>query len=144
MKLDRSLLYVIIVSPLLEFGIVIVSWQVPGLLTTAATTSSVPAPTLLGVVWGVMFAFVVGIVPLLAVAYVWDKGMKVVAALVVAEALTSYFFFGAHPNPLLGLPALVWLHIPVAVAVGSAIVLKRAFAARSNVAEAVASFVPGR
>ncbi|HEV2226315.1 MAG TPA: hypothetical protein VGR56_05860 [Nitrososphaerales archaeon] len=142
-KHDRNLLLAMTIPPLLEFGIVVASFQMPGLLATSATSSGLPAPTALGIIWSAMYVFVFGVVPVFSAIYLWDKGPKIVGTFAVAEALMFYFFFGAHPTPLLGMPTLAWLHIPIAVTVGFALVLKRAFTSKRVMTEVVSGLPSG-
>jgi hypothetical protein len=106
---------------IVEFAILEISSVIPNLLTTG----EVPAPTLLGIVWGALYFYLVGILPIVGIFYIADLGIKLVASFVFGVVLLYLLIFGRLLGSLLSSSLSgVWMQIPVIVIITTVILLR--------------------
>ena len=76
-----------------ELAIIILSSRIPNLLVIGGNGQSVPSPSVLGIVWGALFVYVIGAVPFLLLYSLVDFGRKTALSFAVVDVVLYITFF---------------------------------------------------
>jgi hypothetical protein len=106
MKRNRLFLLAIIIPPIAEITVFEISNFFPNLFTPGQ--GSFPSP--LGILWGLLYGYDLGILPVLVAIYATTLSLEIVLAFGLGEAVMYGLFSGGLLQPQFKLSELLWAH----------------------------------